>query len=420
MTEKINLKNYLLPGRIRKKDGYYHLIIDTIHPITKEKIRHSESTKLKVIEERKRKNSKNEDEAKYRLKLFREKWSKFYFSDSKNEVEDIYFTDYLKQWLNSIKAGLEPNTVRGYTMNIERKIIPYFEPKKFLLSELKAKHIQEFYTYCLNEEKLNPNTVIRYHANIRKCLQTALKQELVTSNQADLVDKPKKRKYIAKVLLPDEIFEILSYIKGTHLELPTFFSIYYGLRRSETAGLLWSNIDFKNKKITIGNSLIEGEKRELINRKKLKTKSSYRTIELIPEVEKFLLNLKERQNYFKDMFKGSYNKKYLDNICVKENGELIKLDYITKKFKEITKKLGYKNVHFHCLRHSFSTNMYNGGMDMKELQAWLGHSSISTTMDTYSHLLDKKIKKSAKIVEEVMKKKDDESNVDENKKNHIY
>ena len=420
MTEKINLKNYLLPGRIRKKDGYYHLIIDTIHPITKEKIRHSESTKLKVIEERKRKNSKNEDEAKYRLKLFREKWSKFYFSDSKNEVEDIYFTDYLKQWLNSIKAGLEPNTVRGYTMNIERKIIPYFEPKKFLLSELKAKHIQEFYTYCLNEEKLNPNTVIRYHANIRKCLQTALKQELVTSNQADLVDKPKKRKYIAKVLLPDEIFEILSYIKGTHLELPTFFSIYYGLRRSETAGLLWSNIDFKNKKITIGNSLIEGEKRELINRKKLKTKSSYRTIESIPEVEKFLLNLKERQNYFKDMFKGSYNKKYLDNICVKENGELIKLDYITKKFKEITKKLGYENIHFHCLRHSFSTNMYNGGMDMKELQAWLGHSSISTTMDTYSHLLDKKIKKSAKIVEEVMKKKDDESNVDENKKNHIY
>lgn len=420
MTEKINLKNYLLPGRIRKKDGYYHLIIDTIHPITKEKIRHSESTKLKVIEESKRKNLENENEAKYRLKLFREKWSKFYFSDSKNETKDIYFTDYLKQWLNSIKAGLEPNTVRGYTMNIERKIIPYFEPKKFLLSELKAKHIQEFYTYCLNEEKLNPNTVIRYHANIRKCLQTALKQELVTSNQADLVDKPKKRKYIAKVLLPDEIFEILSYIKGTHLELPTFFSIYYGLRRSETAGLLWSNIDFKNKKITIGNSLIEGEKRELINRKKLKTKSSYRTIELIPEVEKFLLNLKERQNYFKDMFKGSYNKKYLDNICVKENGELIKLDYITKKFKEITKKLGYKNVHFHCLRHSFSTNMYNGGMDMKELQAWLGHSSISTTMDTYSHLLDKKIKKSAKIVEEVMKKKDDESNTDENKKNHIY
>ena len=81
MTEKINLNNYLLPGRIRKKDGYYHLIIDTVHPITKEKIRHSESTKLKVIEESKRKNLENENEARYRLKLFREKWSRYYFSD---------------------------------------------------------------------------------------------------------------------------------------------------------------------------------------------------------------------------------------------------------------------------------------------------------------------------------------------------
>ena len=88
------------------------------------------------------------------------------------------------------------------------------------------------------------------------------------------------------------------------------------------------------------------------------------------------------------MFKSSYNKKFLDNICVKENGDLIKLDYITKKFKEITQKLGYEDVHFHCLRHSFSTNMYNGGMDMKELQAWLGHSSTSTTSDTYSHLIE--------------------------------
>ena len=60
MNDAINLKNYLLPGRIRKKDGYYHLIIDTIHPITKEKIRHSESTKLKVIEESKRKNLEND------------------------------------------------------------------------------------------------------------------------------------------------------------------------------------------------------------------------------------------------------------------------------------------------------------------------------------------------------------------------
>ena len=150
--------------------------------------------------------------------------------------------------------------------------------------------------------------------------------------------------------------------------------------------------------------MIEGEKRELINRKSLKTKSSYRTLELIPEVEKFLLEVKEKQEKNKKLFKSSYNYKYNDNICVKENGDLIKLDYITKKFKEITRKLGYDDVHFHCLRHSFATNMYDAGMDMKELQMWLGHSSISTTMDLYLHFLEKRIKESAKILENAMKK----------------
>ena len=403
MQEKIDIKNYLLPGRIRKKDGYYHLIIDTIHPITREKIRHSESTKLKVIEESKRKNLENENEAKYRLKLFREKWSKYHFSDSKDKTENIYFTDYLEKWLNNIKFGLQPSTIRGYSTNIESAIIPYFKPKNILLTGLKARHIQEFYTYCIDEKKVSPNTVIRYHANIRKCLQSALKQELVTSNQADLVDKPKKKLYIANVLPISKLLILLRNIEGTHLEIPTFFSVYYGLRRGEAAGLLWSNVDFKNKKIIIGNTLIEGENKELLNRKSLKTKSSYRTLELIPEVEKFLLEIKEKQEENKKLFKGSYNHKYNDNICVKENGDLIKLDYITKKFKEISKKFGYDDIHFHCLRHSFATNMYDEGMDMKELQVWLGHSSISTTMDIYLHFLEKKMKESAKILENAMK-----------------
>lgn len=403
MQEKIDIKNYLLPGRIRKKDGYYHLIIDTIHPITREKIRHSESTKLKVIEESKRKNLENENEAKYRLKLFREKWSKYHFSDSKDKTENIYFTDYLEKWLNNIKFGLQPSTIRGYSTNIESAIIPYFKPKNILLTGLKARHIQEFYTYCIDEKKVSPNTVIRYHANIRKCLQSALKQELVTSNQADLVDKPKKKLYIANVLPISKLLILLRNIEGTHLEIPTFFSVYYGLRRGEAAGLLWSNVDFKNKKIIIGNTLIEGENKELLNRKSLKTKSSYRTLELIPEVEKFLLEIKEKQEENKKLFKGSYNHKYSDNICVKENGDLIKLDYITKKFKEISKKFGYDDIHFHCLRHSFATNMYDEGMDMKELQVWLGHSSISTTMDIYLHFLEKKMKESAKILENAMK-----------------
>lgn len=399
-----DLKNYNFPARLRKKDGIWHLIIEAKHPITKEIIRHSKSTKIKVIGKTKKETENNEFEARIQLKEFQKKWSDYYFTEKKEgkNSQDILFTNYLEKWLYSVKSNVEPYTFRNYKMIIERKVIPYFTNKKLLLKDVKAYHLQEFYSYCLNKKNLNPNTVIRYHANIRKALQTAFKQELVTSNQADLVDKPRKKRYIANTLPIIDLFTILKEIEGTHLELPTFFSVCYGLRRGEAGGLLWSNIDFKAKKITISNALVEGENRELFNRKKMKTKSSHRTLELIPEVENFLLEIKEKQEKNKKLFKGSYNYKYNDNICVKENGELIKLGYITQKFKQVTKKLGYDDIHFHCLRHSFATNMYDAGMDMKELQMWLGHSSISTTMDLYLHFLQKRIKESARIISEAM------------------
>ena len=90
MTEK-DLKNYKLPAHLRKKDGYWHVIIEAKHPITKEKIRHSQSTKLKVIEKTRRKSEENETEARIQLKKFQKKWSDYYFSGVReNEVENIF------------------------------------------------------------------------------------------------------------------------------------------------------------------------------------------------------------------------------------------------------------------------------------------------------------------------------------------
>lgn len=386
MTEK-NLTNYKLPAHLRKKDGYWHMIIEAKNPKTGKIIRHSQSTKLKVVEKTKKKTDNNEYEAKTQLKEFQKKWSNYYFGEKKEEnSQDILFTDYLKDWLYSVKEELEPYTFKNYRLIVEKRIVPYFEEKKLLLPELKARHIQEFYTYCLNERKLNPNTVIRYHANIRKALQRALKQGLVTSNQADLVDKPKKKKFIAKVLSPWELQIIFSKIKGTHLALPTFLAMYYGLRRGEALGVLWSSIDFENEILEINNTVVEGESGEVYNRMGTKTKSSHRFLPLIPEVIEFLKNLKEEQEKNKKYFKNSYNRNFLNNICVKENGDIIKPGYVTQTFTKIARSLGFEDFTFHRLRHSFATNLYLGGVDLNILKDLLGHSCLNTTAETYTHL----------------------------------
>lgn len=392
MEEK-DLKNYKLPVRLCKKDGYWHMIIEATHPITKEKIRHSESTKLKIIEKTKRKSEENEIEARIKLKEFQSKWSKYHFNKEleKEKAQEILFVDYLKDWLYSLERDVEPYTFRNYKMIIERKVIPYFEAKKLLLIELKARHIQEFYNFCLNERKLNPNTVIRYHANIRKALQRALKQELVILNQADLVDKPKKKKFITKVLSPNEIKIIFSKIKGTHLALPAFLAMYYGLRRGEALGVLWSSIDFENEILEINNTVVEGKEREIYNRKGTKTKSSHRFLPLIPEVIDFLKNLKEEQEKNKKIFKNSYNTNFLDNVCIKENGDIIKLNYVTQTFSKIARSLGFENFTFHGLRHSFAINLYLGGVDLNTIKELLGHSCLNTTAETYTHFPKQRI-----------------------------
>ena len=384
MEEKTKLKKYLLPGRIREKNGYLHLVIEAKNPKTGEIIRHSESTKLKVVGKTKRETEDNETEARILLKEFRKKWTKFHFSNSeeKNDTEDIIFSDYLLNWVEQQDIG--SYTRRNYRF-IAKKIVEYFG-KTFLLKDIKAYHIQQLYNHLLKDKKLKANTILRYHAVIRKCLQTAVKQRLVINNEADLVDKPRKKRYIAKTLTYDQMLEIFKEVQGTYLVLPMFLSMYHGLRRSEALGVLWENIDLEKGTMIIGNTLLEDDERKLFNRKATKNKSSYRMLPLIPEVIEFLKDLKKKQIENKRIFKNSYNKKFIENVCVKENGDIIRPDYVSQKFTEITRRLGYEDIHFHCLRHSYATLLFETGLEMKLISSLLGHSCYNTTSEIYLHL----------------------------------
>lgn len=78
-------------------------------------------------------------------------------------------------------------------------------------------------------------------------------------------------------------------------------------------------------------------------------------------------------------------------MCVKENGDIIKPDYVTQAFTKIARKLGFENFTFHGLRHSFATNLYLGGVDLNTLKELLGHSCLNTTAEVYTHLPREKV-----------------------------
>lgn len=313
--------------------------------------------------------------------------------------EEILFIDYMKKWLKMIKASVEETTYNGYKGVVNGRMTDYFQNKNITLQNIKPKHIQDFYQYLL-DEGLSGNTVKHYHANIRKALQHAMKIDIILSNPADKVDLPKIEEYKPKFYTSDEVKTLLNEVIGTKLEIPVMIDCFYGFRRSEVIGLKWSAIDFEKNTITINHTITQSNGK-LIIRDKTKTRSSKRSLPLEPIVKSFLLELKEKQEKNKELCGDSYNQEYLEYICVDNCGNLIRPVYVTETFLKLLKKKKLKIIRFHDLRHTCASILLKNGANMKEIQAWLGHSNYNTTANLYAHLDTSSVTNTGKVITNV-------------------
>ena len=117
-----------------------------------------------------------------------------------------------------------------------------------------------------------------------------------------------------------------------------------------------------------------------------KTKSSKRTLPLVPVFRERLLALQEEQKENRKLCGRCYNKKYADYICVDAMGNLLKPDYLSNSFQITLQNYHLRRIRFHDLRHSCASLLLANGVPMKMIQEWLGHSDFSTTANIYSHL----------------------------------
>ncbi len=307
--------------------------------------------------------------------------------DVDDDIKNKLFEDYMRDWLESTKGNLEENTYDSYN-TVVNKIKEYFEPLKIKLKYLKPIHIQSYYT-SLYEKGLSPNTVLHYHANIRKALDTAVRLELISTNPADKVEKPKKEKFVGEYYSNVELNKLFDAIKGDILEVILLITSFYGLRRSEVLGLKWSAFNFEENTFSIKHKVIEtvvDNERKILLKDTVKNNSSFRTLPLVKEIKDILLKHKEAIENNRRLCKKSYNPEYLDYIAVDSSGKIIRPDYITKHFGDILKKNELKKIRFHDLRHSCASLLLARGISMKEIQEWLGHSTYTTTANYYAHL----------------------------------
>ena len=309
---------------------------------------------------------------------------------TKEQIENLLFADYLKLYLpytRKRKKPIEDTTYASYEGNIKSPIGPYFREQGIKLKDLDARDIQEFYDIQL--QRVTANTVIHYHAIIRLALTFARKNGWISENPIDEVDKPEKNHYVGKFYSADELSKVFKLTKDTNLEVPVLMGGFYGLRRSECVGLRWSAIDLTNNVFYINHTVttprVNG-KLKIVAKDRAKTKSSLRALPLDMAFKERLLVIKERQEMYRKKFKRSYSKEWLDYVMVDELGGLIMPNYVTSAFKRLLTKNDLRPIRFHDLRHTSASLLLNNGVQLKDIQMWLGHSDFSTTANIYAHL----------------------------------
>ncbi|WP_342415504.1 tyrosine-type recombinase/integrase [Paenibacillus sp. FSL R10-2782] len=318
------------------------------------------------------------------------------------------FAAFMLQWLEMMKNSIELITYISYSNAVKGRIEPYFREKGMMLEDLTTEDIQTFYTHEMNVRGVSPNTVIHYHANIRKALQYAMKTKLIVANPADLVERPKKNNYVASFYNAHELNQLLAVIQGEKIELAIILASFYGLRRSEVVGLKWSAIDLTNRTITIKHTVTSGTlngKFIEIAKDRTKNKASRRTLPLVDTFYELLIRIKEQQEVHRSSYGITYCTNYLEYIYVDALGQRIKPGYITQHFPILLGRHKFRRIRYHDLRHSCASLLLANGVGMKEVQEWLGHSDYATTANIYSHLEYNSKISSAQAMSEVLKLK---------------
>ncbi len=130
-----------------------------------------------------------------------------------------------------------------------------------------------------------------------------------------------------------------------------------------------------------------------------KTSASYREIKIGSTLINILKNQKSRQRLNKLAYGEFYTRSNI--VCTKENRVCVtpsSCKYSGSKLREVLKI----DFNFHSLRHTHATLLLESGAKPKDIQARLGHSRISITLDTYSHLTEKMQNETVDIFERAM------------------
>jgi integrase len=304
------------------------------------------------------------------------------FGAPADSAESPKLAAFLDAWLDDVVArSVRPKTHASYRSIVGCHLKPALGHIR--LADLRPGHVQAYLNAAI-ASGLAPRTVA-YHRNIlRQALGHAERIELVGRNVARLAVPPRIPRSTVSPLDPDEARRFLAAIAGDRLEAAYLLALAAGLRQGEILGLRWADVDLPGgtARIRVALQRVDG----LFALVEPKSASSRRSVALPSIAVNALVVHRERQATERQTVPAP-EPPFDDLIFTTTAGQPIDGINLTRRFQRILRQAGIRRQRFHDLRHACASLLLAQGVPARVVMETLGHSQISLTLDTYSHVL---------------------------------
>ncbi|MGH9196531.1 MAG: tyrosine-type recombinase/integrase [Acidimicrobiia bacterium] len=288
-----------------------------------------------------------------------------------------------KHWLPAITSTIRKSTHHGYTAHVRTHIVPRLGRKQ--LAGIDGPALNSLYAELLaggrhdGKGGLAPATVRRVHATLHRAFRDAVRWGYLTENPADRCDPPRQNWPTASeknTWTPTELSRFLDHVRDDDLCALWFVFAMTGLRRGEAIGLRWKDVDLQGKVIAIRQTLVQVGRELTVSTPK--TARGSRVVAIDGATVKVLMHHRETQ-----LLQGVRH----DDLVFRRNGKPLDPRWVSKRFRSLVWQARLPRIRLHDLRHTHATLALKAGIHPKIVSERLGHSTISFTLDVYSHAL---------------------------------
>ncbi len=289
-----------------------------------------------------------------------------------NQKSGRLFSEVAEEWWVEHQETLEWNTIKSYRP-AKNRAIEHFSDKS-----IKDIAPPEISRYIKNFSRTHADKTVRTQLLIFNLIfKYAVEMGDIPYNPARDLEVPSglpKQKITAP---PQNEIEKVKQSYDCTFGAFAYWAMYTGLRRGELLALQWEDVDIKNRIITVNKSVYHINNRPHVKEPKTKT-----SIGTVPVLDALLKKIKKRRTGL---------------VFPNQNGELISNTQFKRLWTLYQRETGITATP-HQFRHAYATMLFEAGIPPEEMQILLRHAQLSTTMDIYTDIRDKKQKEVHKKV----------------------